>query len=113
MGGCGLWVGLFIYSKIPELIDTLFLVLQQKKVIFLHWFHHVTVLLYCWHAFYNIVAPGLWFAAMNCSVHSIMYFYFFMTNVGFYKAMQPLAPLITTVQILQMIGGIVCLSYVG
>lgn len=43
----GLWVGLFIFSKIPELGDTVFLVLQKKRVIFLHWFHHVTVMLYC------------------------------------------------------------------
>ena len=49
----GFWVTLFIYSKIPELLDTVFLVLQKKDVIFLHWFHHVTVLLYCWHAFAN------------------------------------------------------------
>ena len=42
-GPVGLWVGLFIFSKIPELLDTVFLVLQKKRVIFLHWFHHVTV----------------------------------------------------------------------
>jgi hypothetical protein len=68
-GPCGLWTFLFIYSKIPELLDTVFLVLQKKPVIFLHWFHHVTVLLYCWHAYHNRIAPGLWFAAMNFTVH--------------------------------------------
>ena len=46
-----MWVSFFIFSKIPELVDTVFLVLQKKPVIFLHWFHHVTVLLYCWHAY--------------------------------------------------------------
>lgn len=112
-GPVGLWMALFVYSKIPELMDTVFLVLRKKPVIFLHWFHHVTVLLYCWHAFHTAVAPGLWFAAMNFSVHSIMYFYFGMTNIGFYKSMQPLAPFITTIQILQMVGGMICLSYIG
>ena len=43
-----------------------------QQVIFLHWFHHATVMLYCWHAYHNRVAPGLWFAAMNFLVHSIM-----------------------------------------
>ena len=31
-----------LISKIPELVDTAFLVIQKKPVIFLHWFHHVT-----------------------------------------------------------------------
>ena len=80
---CGFWVTLFIYSKIPELVDTVFLVFQKKPVIFLHWFHHVTVLLYCWHAFSNWTASGLWFVAMNFSVHSIMYFYYFLAISGY------------------------------
>ena len=46
-GAVGLWVMLFIFSKIPELVDTVFLVIGKKPVIFLHWYHHFTVLLYC------------------------------------------------------------------
>ena len=49
-GATGLWVQLFIFSKVPELFDTAFLVARKKPVIFLHWYHHVTVLLYCWHS---------------------------------------------------------------
>mmetsp|Transcript_3582 Transcript_3582/g.9181 ORF Transcript_3582/g.9181 Transcript_3582/m.9181 type:complete len:348 (-) Transcript_3582:90-1133(-) len=112
-GPVGVWMALFIYSKIPELLDTVFLVLRKKQVIFLHWFHHVTVLLYCWHSLHTTAGPGIWFAAMNFMVHSIMYFYFFMTNIGFYAIMQPFAPFITTIQILQMIGGIICLTGVA
>merc|ERR1740138_810064 len=104
---CGLWVTLFIFSKVPELMDTVFLVFQKKPVIFLHWFHHVTVLLYCWHAFISGTAPGLWFATVNYCVHSIMYFYYFMSISGgaFRTYARPLAPFITTFQLLQMVVG--------
>ena len=105
-GSSGLWTGLFIYSKFPELLDTAFLVLQKKRVIFLHWFHHCTVLLYCWHAFHHRIAPGIWFAAMNYSVHSIMYFYYFLSSIGMRSLVRPIAPFITFIQIAQMFVGI-------
>lgn len=57
-GACGLAVQLFIISKIPELIDTVFIVLRKKPLIFLHWYHHVTVLLYCWNAYVTESAAG-------------------------------------------------------
>lgn len=66
------------YVLLTVEVDTVFLVLRKREVIFLHWFHHVTVLLYCWHAYHHSVAAGLWFATMNYSVHSIMYLYYFM-----------------------------------
>lgn len=100
----GTWITLFIFSKFPELLDTVFLVLLKKPVIFLHWFHHLTVLLYCWHALANWTACGIWFASMNFSVHSIMYGYYFFQIMGF-KAVSVFAPLITTVQLVQMIAG--------
>jgi elongation of very long chain fatty acids protein 6 len=36
-------------SKVPETIDTLFIVLRRQKLIFLHWYHHATVLVYCFY----------------------------------------------------------------
>ena len=61
------------------------MILRNREVIFLHWFHHATVLLYCWHAFHNSIAPGIWFAAMNYVVHSIMYLYYFLAATGYRK----------------------------
>jgi hypothetical protein len=101
---CGVWIVLFIFSKFPELLDTVFLVLLKKPVIFLHWFHHLTVLLYCWHALANYTSAGIWFATMNFSVHSVMYGYYFFQIIGV-KAVSVFAPFITTVQIVQMIAG--------
>ena len=105
-GRVSLWVTLFIFSKFPELLDTVFLVLQKKKVIFLHWFHHVTVLLYCWQAYMYSVSTGLWFCAMNFSVHSIMYLYYFLTTMRWCRSVtKAVAPLITFLQTAQMVVG--------
>jgi len=106
-GPSGLWTALFVWSKIPELLDTFFLVFQKKPVIFLHWFHHVTVLLYCWHAFVVRSSTGLWFVSMNYTVHSVMYSYYFFSIAGFKGIARKIAMLITTMQITQMIGGTV------
>mmetsp|Transcript_15393 Transcript_15393/g.46408 ORF Transcript_15393/g.46408 Transcript_15393/m.46408 type:complete len:220 (-) Transcript_15393:607-1266(-) len=109
-GPAGLWTAFFIYSKVPELVDTLFIVLRKRKLIFLHWYHHVTVLLYCWHAFSTEAASGLYFVAMNFSVHAIMYGYYFLAAA---KAVPKWFPthLITLAQISQMFVGVgICVS---
>jgi len=76
----GFWVFLFILSKSPELVDTLFLALRKKEIMLLHWYHHATVLLFCWYAGAYRINTGLWFAAMNLCVHSIMYTYYFFCS---------------------------------
>lgn len=69
-GSTGLWVQLFILSKLPELFDTFFIVIHKKKLIFLHWYHHISVLLYCWHSYVTRSPPGIFFVVMNYSVVS-------------------------------------------
>jgi hypothetical protein len=44
-------VQLFILSKFPELVDKFFIVARRRPLLFLHWYHHVAVLLYCWHSY--------------------------------------------------------------
>ena len=63
-GAVGFWTMLFIFSKIPELVDTLFLVIAKKDVIFLHWYHHFSVLLYCQCSLFS---PAL-FAQCTCAL---------------------------------------------
>ena len=106
-GYCGLFVGLFIYSKLVELFDTLWLILKKRPVIHLHWFHHITVLLYCWHSYSSRIASGLWFATMNYFVHSLMYFYYFlMTLDATRNSVKPFNWILTTLQTSQMVVGI-------
>jgi hypothetical protein len=109
-GQVGFWVMLFCASKIPELIDTVFIVLRKRPLIFLHWYHHVTVLLYCWDAFASSASTGLYFVAMNYFVHAIMYSYYFLQVVKCVPKWFP-AYIITILQILQMVvGTVVCIS---
>ena len=63
------------------------------------------VMLYCWHAYHNRVASGLWFTSMNLFVHSIMYTYYFLMAMKLHQLATPFAPLITSIQILQMFMG--------
>lgn len=103
-GACGFAVQLFILSKIPELIDTVFIVLRKKPLIFLHWYHHVTVLLFCWNAYVTKASNGLYFASMNFTVHAIMYLYFCLQCKRLVPKWFP-SWLITVLQIAQMIVG--------
>jgi len=102
---CGLFVGFFIYSKVAELFDTVLLLLAGKPVIALQWWHHSTVLLYCWHSYSCRIATGLWFAAMNYSVHSVMYGYFALMTTKYRKYITPYAIFITLAQLAQMLVG--------
>jgi hypothetical protein len=53
---------------------------------------------------------GIYFVAMNYTVHSVMYFYYFLTCFGLLPANFPTF-LITLGQILQMlIGTLICIS---
>ena len=108
VGATGLWVQLFIFSKIPELLDTAFIVLRKRNVLFLHWYHHVTVLLYCWHAYATECGAGLYFVAMNYVVHAVMYAYYAAATLRIVPKWFP-AFVITAMQISQMfVGMFIC-----
>ena len=109
-GAAGFFVTVFIYSKFAELLDTVFLIIRKKEIIFLHWFHHVTVLLFCWHSFHVSTSTGIWFAAINYGVHSIMYTYYALAIYG-WKPVFKLAIFITSIQISQMVAGISVIIY--
>ncbi|KAH9597921.1 ELO family [Trypanosoma melophagium] len=111
-GPCAFFLALFMYAKTPELADTLFLVLQKKPVSFLHWYHHLVTALYCWHASYVVIPSGIFFAAMNYTVHAVMYLYFAGVVLGYRNLIRPFAPLITLMQVLQMFVGMGITVYI-
>uniref|UniRef100_A0A915JF23 Elongation of very long chain fatty acids protein n=1 Tax=Romanomermis culicivorax TaxID=13658 RepID=A0A915JF23_ROMCU len=104
VGVTGFWTQLFAFSKALELLDTAFIVLRKRPVIFLHVYHHVTVLVYTWHAYQIRSASGRWFVWMNFLVHSIMYAYFAVRSLG-YRTPKNLSVAITTLQLTQMVVG--------
>lgn len=81
VGPVAVWGFLFLMSKFAELFDTFFIVIHKKKLLFLHWYHHITVLYCCWHTWVNETPTGLIFCAVNFFVHSIMYFYYFLMAI--------------------------------
>jgi len=105
-GLSGFFVLLFVLSKLAELVDTVLLLLSGKPVILLHWWHHTTVLLYCWHSYSVRISTGIWFAVMNYFVHSIMYGYFAATQTSLRRRVMPFAMYITLLQLVQMLVGI-------
>ena len=101
-GATGLWVQLFVYSKVPELVDTLFIVLRKKPLIFLHWYHHITVRT---GAYATLAPQALYFVAMNYSVHAVMYGYYCLMALRMKpKWLPPIA--ITIMQLSQMVVGV-------
>ncbi|XP_059180262.1 elongation of very long chain fatty acids protein 6-like [Centropristis striata] len=105
------WAYAFAISKAPELGDTVFIILRKQRLIFLHWYHHITVLLYSWYCYKDQVAGGGWFMTMNYVVHSLMYSYYTARAAGL-RVPRPFAMLITATQILQMVMGLTVLGLV-
>jgi elongation of very long chain fatty acids protein 6 len=99
------WVYLFCLSKIPELLDTVFIVLRKKPLIFLHYYHHIMTLLYCWNAWALHIPNGGWFAGMNLIIHTLMYSYYAACANGVRFSNRTRLS-ITSLQILQMVLGV-------
>ena len=100
------WTGIFVLSKVFELGDTVFIVLRKQPLIFLHWYHHVTVLCYTWVSYPYRIASGRWFMVMNYTVHSFMYTYYALRAMR-YRFPRWVNMFITSLQLIQMVAGIV------
>ena len=61
---------------------------------------------------FNILFSGLWFTTLSFCVHSVMYLYYFMAifTVTLRKYARPFAPLITALQLLQIVLGAVVIG---
>jgi len=103
-GSAYVWTILFVVSKFVELLDTFFIIAHKKPLIFLHWYHHITVLLFSWVAFQERTPSTVFFGPMNACVHSVMYGYYFLMAMKM-KPKKFNAIWITVCQLLQMVMG--------
>lgn len=109
-GNNGYWVWLFIVSKMFELVDTVFIVLRKKPLLFLHWYHHILTMIY---AFYSYpISPGFnrWGIYLNFCVHAYMYTYYFLRSMKI-NVPGAVAKFVTTIQIWQFILSVMILFH--
>lgn len=100
------WIYLFVLSKIPELGDTFFLVMRKQKLIFLHVYHHASVVIFSWFVYADQMAAARWFSAVNLGIHSVMYSYYVLKAMPhLVKVPKWVSMFITTSQSIQMVVG--------
>jgi len=100
----GFWIFLFTISKVYELGDTLFIVARKQQLIFLHWYHHISTLIYVWFSYTDHIGYGRWFMTMNYTVHAFMYTYYALRALRI-RIPRPISMCITSMQIVQMLVG--------
>lgn len=83
-GMTGFWIYIYHLSKYYELIDTLILILKGKDVIFLHAWHHLSMLFvtYGW-LYFPLLEGSLWCVFVNSLIHVAMYYYYLMCTLGY------------------------------
>ena len=106
----GRWVFAFVLSKIPELGDTFFLLLRDKNVPFLHWYHHLITLLFVYVQAVLLIETAEWVTWMNAVVHSFMYSYYAI-SVYAPNHVRGLCTLLTGLQVAQMFHGMFLTGY--
>ena len=92
--------------KLIEFGDTVFIVLRKQPLIFLHWYHHITVLLYTWLSYVETIGSGIWFSLINAFIHSNMYSYYALRAMQF-RIPKCISIMLTVLQIIQMFWGMV------
>lgn len=101
------WTWIFVWSKVFELGDTIFIVLRKQRLIFLHYYHHAITMVYTFYSFSEMSAFFRWFGTMNYLVHTLMYAYYSLKALRI-SVPKGIAMIITVSQIVQLfLGGLV------
>lgn len=104
-GPIGFWLAAFTLSKLFELIDTYFVIARKRKLIFLHWYHHASVLALSWYANAETFSIAPFLGAINYCVHSFMYSYYCARAINL-PVVSSVPMMITLLQLSQMVAGV-------
>ncbi|XP_070502204.1 very long chain fatty acid elongase 7-like [Chironomus tepperi] len=98
---------LFYWLRLIELFETMFFIMRKKQeqISFLHVYHHISTLFFLYLAYrYSAEVMDMFIIILNNDVHILMYIYYFLSS---FKKLQPslakLKPIMTTIQIVQLI----------
>ncbi|CAD5226659.1 unnamed protein product [Bursaphelenchus xylophilus] len=98
----GYWTFLWVVSKIPEFVDTFFIVLRKKPLMFMHWYHHAFTGYFAFVTFYSENAYMIWVVWLNYIIHSAMYTYYGLRACQI-RVPPQVAQIITSAQIVQFL----------
>ena len=73
-GPIAFWSGTFVLSKLILFGDTLILLIRKRrKIMFSHWYHHISVLWATWDSYTNNQALCRWLGAINSWTLAALY----------------------------------------
>ncbi|KHN79186.1 Putative fatty acid elongation protein 3 [Toxocara canis] len=98
----GYWTFLWVVSKIPELIDTIFIVLRKRPLMLMHWYHHACTGYFSFVAYASGNAFMIWIVWLNFFIHSFMYSYYMLRSMRI-RVPPQVAQIITGAQIVQFL----------
>ncbi|GMT21773.1 hypothetical protein PFISCL1PPCAC_13070 [Pristionchus fissidentatus] len=101
-GNNGWAVFILAFARLPEYIDTLFIVLRKRPLLFIHWYHHALTIVISWYTFSQGVAGVRHGMYANAIIHTFMYSYYFFCAMRLFPP-PFIARSITIIQILQFI----------
>lgn len=104
------WYQAFILSKIPELLDTIFVILRSKHLGFIQPYHHWVTMTICCYATFLSCDVFIIFFFMNYFVHFFMYAYFAL-YCFFGKSLKIFGNFVNYIQTLQMLLAIILAFY--
>ena len=95
--------------KLTEFGDTVFIVkrnetLRKQPLIFLHWYHHITVFLYTWLSFVETIGCGSWFSKR---FYTFLHVFLLCFESKRFSLPKWISIMLTTLQIVQMFWGII------